>query len=156
MDIRISQVICGLRRKYEITQAELGSKLGVSNNTVSKWEIGKLLPDAETLISLSEMFNVTMDELFGIGNLDNKLSDDLVNGIMDVGNIKGKWVISMLFLLACAIMLITNIIVLRYLFYIGLINLCVITLMLVFYFFKCYLYIIRKRRRLRPKIEDDE
>lgn len=156
MDIRISQVICGLRRKYEITQAELGSKLGVSNNTVSKWEIGKLLPDAATLISLSEMFNVTMDELFGIGNLDNKLSDDLVNGIMDVGNIKGKWVISMLFLLACAIMLITNIIVLRYLFYIGLINLCVITLMLVFYFFKCYLYIIRKRRRLRPKIKDDE
>lgn len=55
--------ITELRKKVNLTQAELGEKLNVTPQAVSKWENGLSEPDIETLKKMSEMFNVSLDYL---------------------------------------------------------------------------------------------
>lgn len=52
-----------LRKDKDISQETLGSLLGVSQQTVSKYERGLLEGDYETLIKLSDFFNVSIDYL---------------------------------------------------------------------------------------------
>ena len=61
--IKTGKFIAGLRRGKGITQEELGSRLGVTNKTVSRWENGNYMPDVETLRLLSKEFGVSMEEL---------------------------------------------------------------------------------------------
>ena len=56
--------IYSLRKERGWTQAELADRLGVTNQAVSKWETGESLPDSSLLLPLSELFGVTIDELF--------------------------------------------------------------------------------------------
>ena len=52
-----------LRRRDGITQEELAEKLGVSRQSVSKWETGDAYPETEKIIALCRMFGVSMDDL---------------------------------------------------------------------------------------------
>lgn len=52
-----------LRTNKEFTQEYLGKVLCLSRTTISNYEKGKMQPSIETLIKLSEIFNVTVDEL---------------------------------------------------------------------------------------------
>lgn len=54
-----------LRLSEKITQDELGKKLGVCNQTVSFWEIGKREPDLDMLVKIAENFQVSTDYLLG-------------------------------------------------------------------------------------------
>ncbi|MBQ7874797.1 MAG: helix-turn-helix transcriptional regulator [Oscillospiraceae bacterium] len=54
-----------LRRKNEISQEKLAELVGVSRQAVTKWESGKSNPDTENLIRLAEIFEVSVDELYG-------------------------------------------------------------------------------------------
>lgn len=48
-----------------IKQAEIAQRFNVTQSTVSGWEIGRREPDFETLSSLAEMFNCSIEELYG-------------------------------------------------------------------------------------------
>ena len=52
-----------LRKMTNMTQEELAGKMDVSRQTVSKWELGAVLPEVEKLIELSELFNCSVDQL---------------------------------------------------------------------------------------------
>ena len=52
-----------LRSKANLSQEELAAKLGVSRQSVSKWETDASVPDVDKLIQLSKIFEVTLDEL---------------------------------------------------------------------------------------------
>lgn len=52
-----------LRKQYGLTQEVVAEKLGVSRQTVAKWERGECLPDIENVISLADMYEVTVDSL---------------------------------------------------------------------------------------------
>lgn len=52
-----------LRKQKGFSQEELASKLNVSRQTISKWEIGDSTPDMEKLITISELFEISLDEL---------------------------------------------------------------------------------------------
>lgn len=52
-----------LRKKKGLSQEELGNKLNVSRQTVSKYELGEAIPDMEKLVMLSDLFGVSLDEL---------------------------------------------------------------------------------------------
>lgn len=52
-----------LRKRGDITQEQLAERLGVSRQTVSKWESNVSYPEMEKLLSLCEMFSCTMDTL---------------------------------------------------------------------------------------------
>lgn len=54
-----------LRKKYNFTQADIGEKLNVSVQAVSKWENDLSLPDYDYLIKLADLFNTSIDELLG-------------------------------------------------------------------------------------------
>lgn len=62
-----------LRKKNNLTQEQLADKLFVSRSNVSKWERNISLPDAETLLELSKIFNVSVDDIL-LGNNKNDSS----------------------------------------------------------------------------------
>lgn len=54
-----------LRQKQGYSQAELAQKLHVVRQTVSKWERGLSVPDAQMLIELADILEVSVEELLG-------------------------------------------------------------------------------------------
>lgn len=61
--IKTGNFISELRKEKGMTQAELGEKLGVTNKTVSRWETGVYMPPADILLSMSELFSVSINEI---------------------------------------------------------------------------------------------
>ena len=52
-----------LRKKRGYSQEELANRLNGSRQTVSKWEVGESAPDMEKLVAISDLFEVSLDEL---------------------------------------------------------------------------------------------
>lgn len=59
MDIGLK--IKKFREQQKISQEELASKIFVSRQTISNWETNKSCPDVKSLIALSNIFNVSLD-----------------------------------------------------------------------------------------------
>ena len=60
----IGENIAKMRKEKGWTQAELGEKLGVSNQAVSKWESGMTFPDVMLLPTIADVFECYIDHLF--------------------------------------------------------------------------------------------
>ncbi|MBR6395085.1 MAG: helix-turn-helix transcriptional regulator [Ruminococcus sp.] len=52
-----------LRKQKGFSQEELANRLNVSRQTVSKWEVGDSTPDLEKLVAISDLFEISLDEL---------------------------------------------------------------------------------------------
>lgn len=65
-----------LRKNKGLSQEELSVKLNVVRQTVSKWEQGLSVPDAEMLISISEVFETPVSEILG-ESIEEKEKNDL-------------------------------------------------------------------------------
>lgn len=63
-----------LRRLKGISQEEIGEKVNVSRQTISKWENGQTTPELEKLIELSKIFDIPIDELIG-NDINNEKQD---------------------------------------------------------------------------------
>ena len=61
--VQIGKFIAQLRKEHGFSQEKLGEMLGVTNKTISRWETGTYLPPAEMLVSMSNLFHVTINEL---------------------------------------------------------------------------------------------
>ena len=59
----IGQKIVQLRTNADISQEQLSETLGVSRQSVSKWETDQALPQIDKVLQLAEIFNVSTDEL---------------------------------------------------------------------------------------------
>lgn len=59
----LGQTIQRLRREKNLLQDDLADLLGVSRQSVSKWETDTAVPELDRLLQLSELFGVTLDEL---------------------------------------------------------------------------------------------
>lgn len=59
------QKIAARRKELELSQEALGDKLGVSRQTVYKWESDLSLPDIDKLVALSRLFQVPVGWLLG-------------------------------------------------------------------------------------------
>ena len=55
--------LIGLRKYHNWSQEELAEKIGVSRQTLSKYETGESLPDIEKCKLLADLFGVTIDDL---------------------------------------------------------------------------------------------
>ncbi len=60
------QKIAARRKELELSQEALGDKLGVSRQTVYKWESDLSLPDIDKLVALSRLFQVPVGWLLGV------------------------------------------------------------------------------------------
>ena len=52
-----------LRKLRQLTQEEVADKIGVTRQSVAKWESGETVPDLEKCRLLTELFGVTLDDL---------------------------------------------------------------------------------------------
>lgn len=59
----ISTNLMHLRKLYQYTQEDVAQKVGVSRQSVAKWEAGESLPDLDSIVALSKLYNVTIDNL---------------------------------------------------------------------------------------------
>ena len=63
--MELGKQIYELRKKANLSQEQLAEKVGVSRQTISKWELGETAPDIKQAQILSQVFNVSLDELTG-------------------------------------------------------------------------------------------
>lgn len=61
--MQLGETICALRQKAGLSQSELADALGVSRQSVSKWETGAAVPDLDRLVKLAALFHVSLDRL---------------------------------------------------------------------------------------------
>lgn len=73
----LSENLKTLRRQKGFTQEELAARLNVVRQTVSKWEKGLSVPDAELLTRLAEVLEVPVSTLLGSAIPDDKEPDDI-------------------------------------------------------------------------------
>lgn len=73
-----SEKLIKLRKQHGFSQEELGYKLNVTRQTVSKWELGQTVPEINKLISLSQIYGISLDELTNEDklNVDNTTKKD--------------------------------------------------------------------------------
>lgn len=64
---RIGKQIASLRKERGFTQNDLGERLGVTYQSVSKWERGESLPDTAILMDLAEALETTVDWILSGG-----------------------------------------------------------------------------------------
>lgn len=63
--MELGKQIYELRKKANLSQEQLAEKVGVSRQTISKWELGETAPDIKQAEVLSQVFSVSLDELTG-------------------------------------------------------------------------------------------
>ena len=63
--MNLGKTIYRLRTEKNMSQGDLADALGVSRQSVSKWENGNATPDLERLVKMAELFGVTLDEMVG-------------------------------------------------------------------------------------------
>ncbi len=76
--------ISELRKEKKLTQKELAEKINVSDKAVSRWETGKGYPDVTSLVSLSEYFDVSVNELLAgkrltVENIKETADENLIS-----------------------------------------------------------------------------
>lgn len=72
----LNENIKAIRKSKGLSQEELAVKLNVVRQTISKWEQGLSVPDADMLISLSEALKTPVSTLLG-ESVDESKADDL-------------------------------------------------------------------------------
>lgn len=71
--------IVELRKKKGMTQEALANQLGVSNQAVSKWEANQSCPDIQLLSVIADLFEISLDNLFGREEKTAFKQDNAVN-----------------------------------------------------------------------------
>ena len=72
MNIYISEKLREFRNKKKNTQEELANHLGITVQAVSKWERGESYPDITLLPSIASYYNVSIDDLLGVGEIERQ------------------------------------------------------------------------------------
>ena len=64
--MNFAEHLMSLRKRRGWSQEELGSQIGVTRQTVSKWEMGQSTPELEKLVELARLFGMSIDQLVGL------------------------------------------------------------------------------------------
>lgn len=88
--------LISLRKMHHMTQEALAEQLGITRQTLSKWETGESLPDIEKCMQLAQIFETTLDDLTGESSsrfgLQSPPKGKYLFGMMKVGE-KGQIVL---------------------------------------------------------------
>ncbi|WP_434787916.1 helix-turn-helix transcriptional regulator [Bacillus thuringiensis] len=68
----LSERLVYFRKKNKLTQNDVAYRLNVVRSTYTNWEAGRSEPDVSTLIKLSDIYNVSLDNL--VGFIHNQLT----------------------------------------------------------------------------------
>lgn len=74
---KTGKLIRKLRKEHKMSQDALAENLHITRQAISNWEVGKAFPDSDILLSLSELFEVSIKELLlGERNIPKEVSKD--------------------------------------------------------------------------------
>ena len=73
--MKINEKLIMLRKQHNLSQEQVAEKLGVARQTISKWELGETTPEMDKLIIMSELYNITLDELMKEENEGKVVND---------------------------------------------------------------------------------
>lgn len=79
-DFEFGNRLCRLRQKAQLSQTQLGEKVGVSNKAVSKWENGKAKPGLDVVSRLADALGVSLDELLHAAPEEKKITKIVITG----------------------------------------------------------------------------
>ena len=90
--------IAALRKGKGMTQNELGNRLGISFQAVSKWERGETLPDTAILLDLARVLDTTVDQILSAGERELPAKGRItvaqmvrgLNGLKEMGEALGR------------------------------------------------------------------
>ncbi len=107
----LNENIKAIRKSKGLSQEELAIKLNVVRQTISKWEQGLSVPDADMLISISEVFETPVSTLLGETIAETKADDlkviseklEVINLQLAHGKEMKQKVIHWLFITLCVI-----------------------------------------------------
>lgn len=91
-----------IRKAKGFTQDELAIRLNVVRQTISKWEKGLSVPDAEMLIRIAQIFEVSVSELLGAKIENESNQNDIagqlsrINEQLAVKNRRGKFILKII------------------------------------------------------------
>lgn len=78
------------RKKSGLSQEEVAEKLGVSRQTISKWELDETLPDIRQSKKLSNLYHLTLDELVDF-DIDLKEIEQIIENTSEEKQQKIDW-----------------------------------------------------------------
>lgn len=61
--INLAENLKKIRKEHNLSQEQLAEQLGVSRQSVSKWESNQAYPEMDKVIQLAKMFNLNVDDL---------------------------------------------------------------------------------------------
>lgn len=80
----------GARKKSGLSQEAVTEKLGVSRQTISKWETGETLPDIRQSKGLAMLYHVTLDELVEY-DFDERQAQEIIDSVSEKAQAKVDW-----------------------------------------------------------------
>jgi len=82
----LGETLLYLRKRHRYTQEDVAEQLGVSRQTIAKWENNESIPDVLSAAKLAELFDVSLDEM---------LSEETMDFGLEIGP-KGKYLFGLL------------------------------------------------------------
>lgn len=68
-----------LRKENNMTQEQLGERIGVTNKTISHWETGNYMPPVESLVLLSDIYDISINEILA----GERVEEDKIKEVAD-------------------------------------------------------------------------
>ena len=78
------------RKKSGLSQENVAEKLGVSRQTISKWETGETLPDIRQSKRLAVLYHITLDELVEY-DFDEQQAREMIDSVSEEAQAKIDW-----------------------------------------------------------------
>lgn len=78
------------RKKNGLSQEDVAGKLGVSRQTISKWETGETLPDIRQSKRLAVLYHITLDELVEY-DFDEQQAREMIDSVSEEAQAKIDW-----------------------------------------------------------------
>ena len=73
--MKFEEKLMSLRKTKGWSQEDLANQIGVSRQTISKWESSQTIPDMNKLIEMSKIFEISVDELINDDNKEEKAEE---------------------------------------------------------------------------------
>lgn len=88
--MQLGESLAQARKKAGLTQEAVAEKLGVSRQTISKWETDETLPDIRQSKKLASLYHMTLDELVDF-DIDVQELSEMINSVSDEVTEKVDW-----------------------------------------------------------------
>jgi len=72
IEMDLGKIIFNYRKKFNLSQEDLAKEIGVTRQTISKWELNETSPDLKQAIKLAEIFDIDFNNILGRNNKEEK------------------------------------------------------------------------------------